>query len=86
MAESASVPLQLQSVALRRGGFKRFVKAIEEEVVEEEKNVSLLRCLYSGISVCKVLLGGMCDQETKYIFTTKAGHSGGRAGFGIPKS
>ena len=39
MAESASVPLQLQSVALRRGGFKRFVKAIEEEVVEEEKKV-----------------------------------------------
>ena len=38
MAESASVPLQLQSVALRRGGFKRFVKAREEEVVEEEKN------------------------------------------------
>ena len=37
MAESASVPLQLQSVALRRGGFKRFVKA-REEVVEEEKN------------------------------------------------
>ena len=37
MAESASVPLQLQSVALRRGGFKRFVKAREEEVVEEEK-------------------------------------------------
>ena len=37
MAESASVPLQLQSVALRRGGFKRFVKA-RDEVVEEEKN------------------------------------------------
>ena len=37
MAESASVPLQLQSVALRRGGFKRFVKA-REEVIEEEKN------------------------------------------------
>ena len=27
MAESASVPLQLQSVALLRGGFKRFVRA-----------------------------------------------------------
>ena len=37
MAESASVPLQLQSVALRRGGFKRFVRARGDEVVEEEK-------------------------------------------------
>ena len=31
MAESASVPLQLQSVALLRGGFKRFVRARGEE-------------------------------------------------------
>ena len=35
MAESASVPLQLQSVALLRGGFKRFVRARGEEEKEE---------------------------------------------------
>jgi len=35
MAESASVPIQLQSVALLRGGFKRFVKARDEEVEQE---------------------------------------------------
>ena len=35
MAESVSVPIQLQSVALLRGGFKRFVKARDEEVEQE---------------------------------------------------
>ena len=41
MAESASVPLQLQSVALLRGGFKRFVRAREGE--GEEKKGMVLR-------------------------------------------
>ena len=36
MAESASVPLQLQSVALLRGGFKRFVRAREGEGEEKK--------------------------------------------------
>ena len=36
MAESASVPMQLQSLALLRGGFKRFVRAREEDKVEQE--------------------------------------------------
>ena len=36
MAESASVPMQLQSLALLRGGFKRFVRAREEDEVEQE--------------------------------------------------
>ena len=36
MAESASVPLQLQSLALSRGGFKRFVRARGEGENEAE--------------------------------------------------
>ena len=40
MAESASVPLQLQSVALLRGGFKRFVRARDGEGEKEAESVN----------------------------------------------
>lgn len=40
MAESASVPLQLQSVALLRGGFKRFVRARDGEGEKEADGVN----------------------------------------------
>ena len=40
MAESASVPLQLQSVALLRGGFKRFVRARDGQVEKEADGVN----------------------------------------------
>ena len=71
MAESASVPLQLQSVALRRGGFKRFVKA-REEVVEEEKievteiNGDAVKQIYEEIIAAP-------ETQTKRTESTKAG-------------
>jgi len=72
MAESASVPLQLQSVALRRGGFKRFVRAREEEVVEEEKigvteiNGDAVKQIYEEIIAAP-------ETPTKRTESTKAG-------------
>ena len=53
MAESASVPLQLQSVALLRGGFKRFVRAIEEEGEKETDGVNEVTAI-SGDAVKQI--------------------------------
>ena len=72
MAESASVPLQLQSVALRRGGFKRFVRARGDEVVEEEKievtgiNGDTVKQIYEEIIAVP-------ETQTKRTESTRAG-------------
>ena len=72
MAESASVPLQLQSLALRRGGFKRFVKARGEGVVEKEKievtgiNGDAVKEIYEEIIAAP-------ETQTKRTENTKAG-------------
>ena len=72
MAESASVPLQLQSVALRRGGFKRFVKAIEEEVVEEEKN-EVTRINGDAVKQIYEEIMAAPETQTKRTESSKAG-------------